>query len=529
LKRGTFQFRPTGICLDVPPEQAPPDCWTGAKNATFEGGVTTRPAGDNRLAIASASLLAVPAYVAHAGDRIASGVGVTFGAQRWWYFGNDGATLPRVVDFGDGGTSLDRTPATWAAPWSQSSLVTGGVLNGVPFINHSDQANSLAYGVSGDAALLTTLVPAASDRFRSVRPYKYQLVGLGLNNVGGGYDYAQRVNWTASAAPGAFPATWAAAATNDAGSVEVTDCRGRLLDSGRLGEDHLIYAEGSTHLMTYTGGQEVMAFRGLSTQSGLFRPGCVADAGLFHVAMTTSDIVAVDASGVRSIAAGWVRRAIFGPGGLLDRLNTLNRSHVVHHRARREVWVVIQTDPGAGSPTECFVWHQDTGKWGHRTVRRQNHAGQGFLRGGFAISKASDVVLCASQPASGSTPTDAAIYVADEPATGPVTYETRDVLLQRHDMDLGQPGTVKLVTAIRPRLQEEAGAVTGIEVRAGGRNSATEVIAWSGWAPYAPTTDDTVQLFAQGRLISVEVRQQAGTLPWRLPGLDIDYKLRGRW
>jgi hypothetical protein len=96
-------------------------------------------------------------------------------------------------------------------------------------------------------------------------------------------------------------------------------------------------------------------------------------------------------------------------------------------------------------------------------------------------------------------------------------------------MDLGEPGRVKLVRAIRPRFQEQGSAVTGIEVRAGGRNSATEAIAWSGWAAYAPTTDDTVHLFATGRLISVELRHNDGTKPWRLTGLDIDFDLRGRW
>jgi hypothetical protein len=78
-------------------------------------------------------------------------------------------------------------------------------------------------------------------------------------------------------------------------------------------------------------------------------------------------------------------------------------------------------------------------------------------------------------------------------------------------MDLGEPGRVKLVRAIRPRFQEQGSAVTGIEVRAGGRNS------------------DTVHLFATGRLISVELRHNDGTKPWRLTGLDIDFDLRGRW
>jgi hypothetical protein len=531
LTRATFQFRPTGICLDLPPEQAPPDCWTFAQNCTFDGGVTTRPAGEAYEATASASLLAVPIYVQFGGDDQTVGVGVTFGNQRWLYAGNDAVPAPRVVDFGDGGAAIDRTPAGWATDFVQTSLVTGGTLNGITFINHSEQAGSLAYGLPGAAGAMTVFVPAANDRFRSVRPYKYQLIGVGLNNAVAVTDYPQRVNWTASAAPGAFPATWAPLATNDAGSVEITNCRGRLIDSCTLGEDQVIYAEGSTHLMTYVGGQEVMAFRGLSSESGIFRPGCIAAVDNYHVVLTTSDVVAVDASGIKSIATGWVRRAIFGWLGNLDNSNAQNRSHVVYHRARREVWVVLGTS--ASSPTLAYTWSPDTGRWGTRSVIRQNHAAVGFLRGVSALQprdKATDVLLCASQPASGSTPTDARIYAADMPTTG-FAFEARDVLLRRRDMDLGEPGRIKLVTAVRPRFDPfwTGTGATNLQVRIGGRNSATEGLTYSPWASYNPATDDTLQLLAQGRLISLEVQDLAGTRPWRLSGFDIDYQLRGRW
>jgi hypothetical protein len=525
----TFAFRPTGVVLDVPPEAAPPDAWTGVTDGTFEAGITTRPAGEVREYYQSTSLIAVPQFVMHAGED-ASAIGALDPQHCWWYVGNTvSSPAVRVHEVRDLGGAANRTPASWTtAIGAAPNQVTGGILNGIPFVNVISLANSLAYGLPGAATALTTLVPAANDIFRAVRAYRYQLVGMGVYNGGAGTDYSTRVNWTASAAPGAFPSTWAASAGNDAGSFDVPYCRGPLVDGGQLGEDFMLYAEGSTHVMTYTGGAEIMQLRGVARESGVLSRNCWADVGVGHVVLTTSDVVLATPGGVQSIADASVRRALFGPNGAI-RPTSPRYAHVIYHRPRREVWVCY---PTAGDYCDnALVWHIPTARWGHRTLanrQRSAAAGRTALYGTLE-TRSREVTLCASQGAAAAL-TDGRLYYADEPTTSVGgTYQTRSPVLSRQDMDLGEPGRVKLVRAIRPRFQEQGSAVTGIEVRAGGRNSATEAIAWSGWAAYAPTTDDTVHLFATGRLISVELRHNDGTKPWRLTGLDIDFDLRGRW
>jgi hypothetical protein len=520
----TFAFRPTGVVLDVPPEAAPPDAWTSVTDGTFEAGITTRPAGEVREYYPNASLIAVPQFVMHAGED-ASAIGALDPQHCWWYVGNTvSSPAVRVHEVRDTGFASNRTPTGWTvAIGAAPNQATGGILNGIPFVNVISLPNSLAYGLPGAASALNTLVPAANDIFRAVRAYRYQLVGMGVYNPGG-TDYSTRVNWTASAAPGAFPSTWAASAGNDAGSFDVPYCRGPLVDGGQLGEDFMLYAEGSTHVMTYTGGAEIMQLRGVARESGALSRNCWADVGIGHVVLTTSDVVLATPAGVQSIADGAVRRALFGPNGALSLANA-RYAHVVYHRARREVWVCY---PTAGAYCEnALVWHVPTGKWGHRSLtNRQRSAATGRTNLTDLEARTRELTVCASQGAAAAL-TDGRLYLADQPSGS--TYETRSPVLSRQDMDLGEPGRVKLVRAIRPRFQEQGSTVTGLEVRAGGRNSATEAITWSGWAAYAPTTDDTVHLFATGRLISVELRHNAGTKPWRLTGLDIDFDLRGRW
>jgi hypothetical protein len=523
-----YAFRPTGACLDVPPEAAPADCWTGVQNATFGEGAATRPDGEAREFFAAASLALVPQGLIHAGPDVTN-VGVLKPSHVYWAVGNNLAGTAAIVQqFGDTGvTPAVRTPPSWVGSVTVPGQVTGGVLNGYAFVNVSGVRNGLAYGSPGAISALTPFVPTSDWCFRAARPYKYHVIGLGLWDPVGLTDYPTRLNWSSAAPPGAWPATWAPAATNEAGSVDVSDCRGPLVDGGKLGEDFIVYAEGSTHLLTYVGGQLVMLLRGISSQSGLVNRNCWADLGGAHFAVTGSDVVLLDASGPRSIADGFVRRRLFGPGGVVQ-LGRAPYLHVLQHRARREVWVCY---PSSDVPycADALVWSVATGRWGHRTLRNQHVAGAaGFTRLTNLRQRTDECLLLAST-GGGAAFADGRIYLADEPTTGSV-YDTRTVLLQRHDLDLGEPRRIKQVSWVRPRFQEVAGAVTGIEVRAGGRNSATEAIAWGAWTAYAPATDDAVPISGVvGRLVSVEVRHQASTLPWRLVGLDIEFELRGRW
>jgi hypothetical protein len=276
--------------------------------------------------------------------------------------------------------------------------------------------------------------------------------------------------------------------------------------------------------MTYTGGQAVMAFRGVSSQSGVFGRNCIADLGVAHFVVTADDVVLADAREVRSVAAGWVRRRLFGAGGAL----TASRRaavHVLHHRARGEVWICHSA---SGDPycDEALVWSQASGAWGHRRLPLRHVAGAtGFTTLTDLRHQSPAVLLLASRGAD-TTPTDQRLYIADEPLAG--VFEARNCTLGRHDLDLGLPRQLKQPTAVRPRFRTLASGGSGWQVRVGGRNSATEAITWSAWASYAPATDDDVPVSGiSGRLIAVEIRCAPSTVPWQLVGFDLEYETRG--
>lgn len=540
----TWAFRPTGVCWDLPPEQAPPDCWTYATNATFPDGPATRPEGEARQAFASTSLTTLPVHVLHAGDD-ASNISAFQTTQVYWLVGTAvGGTTLIVQQWGDTGVSVaTRTPASGfgnGVPGGANPVpanITGGRFNGLAYINVAGAATtstgtSLAYGIPGGTTALTADIFSAGFNFRAARPYRYHMVGLAEYNPSGN-DFGQRVRWSAAAAPGAWPATWAPAATNEAGAVEVADARGKLVDGGTLGDDFLIYAENSTHLMTYVGGQPVMLFRGVSTQAGILGRNCYADIGPAHFVVCDSDVVLMDARGPTSIADGLVRRHLLGPQGAIAR-GRAGWVHVIPHYARKEVWICYPADNTAWC-SDALVWSMATGRWGHRTLT----AAYRHLHGASVVTRRTDLRTHSEQATlvcgqgNGSALSDGRVYWADEPdlVTG---WEARTSELRRWDLDLGEPGRVKRVRGVRVRIQDASGSNPSLggtlEVRAGGRQSATDTIDWGPWQAVNPTTDGQGQTTgSSGRLVSVEVRHVGGTIPWRLVGLDIDFDLRGRW
>lgn len=530
----TFQFRPTGVCLDLPPEQAPADCWTDVQNLTFPDGPATRPDGEEREYLTASSLSQLPIHVLHAGDDAAN-ISAFQSLQTWWAVGRTVAGVVVVQQFGDPPLGpATRTPTAWTSYsllGTAPANVTSGRFNGLAYVNVSaiggTGLSSLAYGTPGASTPLTQDIFAAGQAFRAVRTYKYQLIGMAPYVPSLGNDYTQRVQWSAQAAPGSWPSTWTPAATNEAGSVEVSGARGRLVDGGQLAEDFVLYAENSTHLLTYVGGQTVMALRTISTQAGAIGRNCLADIGPAHFVVTDSDVVLMDANGPKSIADGVVRRHLFGPQGAIAR-GRAGWVHVIPHYPRKEVWVCYPADD-VPHCDRAMVWSMATGKWGERRLRHQHQHGAAGTSRLTNLRHYSEQVTVLGAIGAASALTDGRLYLADEPTTGGV-YATLSAHAYRHDLDMGEPGRVKRVTAVRPRFRQVAGTVAPLEVRAGGRNSATEAISWSSWRNYSPATDDTVHLTgATGRLIAVEIRQQNSALPWQLVGLDIDYELRGRW
>jgi hypothetical protein len=89
-------------------------------------------------------------------------------------------------------------------------------------------------------------------------------------------------------------------------------------------------------------------------------------------------------------------------------------------------------------------------------------------------------------------------------------------------MSFGDSARVKFLRRIHVKAQADYGT---LYVRAGSQMEPNDSITWSSEVTITDP-EQVVNLFAQGRYISVEVRS-AGSDVWKITGLDLEVEQRG--
>jgi hypothetical protein len=271
------------------------------------------------------------------------------------------ATTRYLIQAGIAKTFVDdgstRTEVTHATPptGGVDDRWTGGVLNGVPFLNNG--VDSPMYWDGNTANDFVTLSGwTAGDKVSAMRPFSYFLVGLGYTPSGGTYK-PYRVKWSTDAAPGALPTTWTAANTNKAGEVDITEA-GPLVDGLALGDSFIIYGKEGRYSMRFIDGNAVFDFQLLPGEDGLLAKGCVVDTPKGHVFFTGKDVMIHQGGAAVSIADGIIRNWL---NTSVDSTNA-SRSFVVSNPQRSEVWVCFPKT-GDTSCTRAAAWNWNDGTW----------------------------------------------------------------------------------------------------------------------------------------------------------------------
>ncbi|GAG28067.1 unnamed protein product, partial [marine sediment metagenome] len=217
----------------------------------------------------------------------------------WIYVGTDDAGTTGGIGLTDGTTHWDITPAVWAA--TPAGSITGGVLNGVPFIN-----NGIDIPVFWDLVptnVMTTLPgwPAA-QRCQAMRAFKYHLIAMNMTDAGG--DFPDVVAWSDAANPGQIPATWIADPSNQAGSFSIAATPGGVVDGLALRDQFMVYKQHSTAIMQYIAGQFVFSNRKAFVTSGILARNCAAEMYGAHYVITDGDIIQHNGQEVKSLIDG---------------------------------------------------------------------------------------------------------------------------------------------------------------------------------------------------------------------------------
>ncbi len=507
------RFAPEGVTLDLPPELVGPEYYTRVRNIHFRQGAE-RARG---LSAVYGAPLFAPRWL-----QFARSANETPG---WLYAGDAG------IGFADGGAHYDLTPSDFLIP-DKLNPFTGGVLNSVPVISQ----RRAWYWPGDTAGPLVVLPDWPANRFcEALRPYKFHLFALGVNDAG--TFLADQIRWSAAAEPGQVPASWTPAPDNEAGSAELSQTSGACVDAAQLRSSFIVYKDTSTYVVDYVGGASVMAVRLLFSETGALAANCVAELPNRHIVLTDGDVITHDGQRVESIAENWVRRELFATA---DGAN-LRNAFVTSNAADSEVWVCV-AEQGNAFPTRAFIYNTISGRWGIRELpEKPSHISPGQVRlVPQDNSWEADTEAWEDDPTPWNesvgrvdfyelleaSPDNVQLYAVD-------LSDSRDgvpvsALVEKTGISLGDLERNKTVTEVWLNVIGNLG--TRLEVSVAGLETADEDPDFNGTvAEFVIGRDQKVDVGVSGRFFALRVEGDSARVvaPWRLSSFTLMYTERG--
>jgi hypothetical protein len=516
MSKRLAKFRPAkGIANDIEPYALGPDYWSHGSNVNFRPFASRVLGFDNVYGTIQ--------------NEVRSLLNARLGGINYWLY--NGKSTSHVVT---GTTHTNITIAaglTTVSALNQWSVV---LLNSIPIANNGVDPPMYWDGNTANDMLVLPGWPAGSSCY-TMRAWRNFLLAINMSTAGG--NYPDQVKWSNSAAAGAVPTSWTAAATNDAGDATLADTPGALLDGWPLGSGFVLYKARSAYVAEYVQGNFVMAFRRLPIGRGVLSRNCVADFNGRHFVVGEGDIFLTDGNTVEPLATNRMKRFLFNQ---LDQ-TSYKACFVARNPAAGEYLICF---PSAGS-TLCdlaLVWASETDSWGVRELPDISCAVGGIVSDtapdeswdGDSGTWDSDATTWHEQGYSEAqetlvmgAPNDAAptssLFLEVDSGTD-ANGSSIAASIAKYSMDLGDASRVKLVRRIYPHITAAVG--TTVYVRVGSQMQPDGAITWGAEVAYVVGDNNYVDLFSQGRFISVEFRSDGGAV-WVLPGFDVEFEPRG--
>lgn len=283
-----------GIVPDVfPADLENPSAFTGGVNVRFKNGQVSR-----------APLFRQIAELTHEPGHILAVPPTSSGYEEVITVAHDYGSMYRL----NGLVLEELTPASHAAV-AGPEAITSGFLGGVTYLNRETHAPLCKR--PGDNTFVKLPNWPVDDRARAIRPYKDQLVALGVTK--GGTFFPTMVRWSDFAYFGDAPASWDPDdTTKSAGENIINEMTHTLVDGLTLRDSFVLYTTSSVWLMDYVGGNDIYVFRQVFKDRGLLNQNCAVQVGGMHYVFDRQDIYVHDGITERSLCDERTKRFIFG-------------------------------------------------------------------------------------------------------------------------------------------------------------------------------------------------------------------------
>ena len=514
-----------GVVSDTPAHDLPPEAWTNARNVRFRNNRVEKMDGYSEVyatpSIVPYWLLSVPAST--------------------YYWIVAGAAKVHVTD----GTSYTDITRSVGGDYSMDNdiLWNGGLLGGVPVINNGVDVPQFWNPQTAATKLADLTAWPADTTAKVIRPFLNFLFALDITKSG--TEYQHMVKWSHAAEPGTVPTTWDETdETADAGETDLTDtAAGPCIDALPLHDALMIYKEGSTHGVLYTGDRFVFKFYKIFENLGAMSASCISliGEGERHLVMSGDDMARHDGQNAQSVLTRRMRR------WLANAMNTdrYKRSFMVRNVHERETWFCFP-ESGYDWPNLALVYDWDSEAL---TVRELSNNAS-FIAPGRIIAADtntwdsdsevwdadSEVWDASAHPPYQfrlvqAAPNDTMLFYQEN------TNKFNGVSMQSYVERTGlavfgrdRDGAPKVDNTMLKQIKGVRPKITGgaVNIRVGVQQQVGGDITWTSPLLFTPGVDYKVDCCLVGRFAAVRFEGATDT-PWYLDSYDLDIEPLGQF
>lgn len=512
-----------GVITDIAPHKLAPEAWSSVSNIRFVDKVAQKMLGQQ-------AVFGTPGAAPHYLQAW------NYSTEYRWIYASDTEIFYTNAAAHTNATRFTTTLGDNDYTAQSRPIWTGGVLHGVPVLNH---ANGTDYPQQWDNALgrFKDLDNWQANTYcKSMNVWGNFLIACNITKAAGNNPYL--VKWSDVADPGTVPGSWDEAdATKLAGEQPLAETGGAVLSTLPLASQNVVYKEDAIHTMQFVSGIAVFAFKEVTSTTGALNARCMAEFFKTHIVVGASDIVLFDGFKVRSIVNQKNRKAFY------DSLDSVykDQTTVTVNYATREVWInFVEVGGTSNYLTKAFIWNWEENTWSFKDLPDLSYIAFGKVTGSTTTidslvgtideqtktfnelaALSAEAQLCARVLATqGLLQSD--VGYTDRGTTYTTVLERTGLTIagtDRHGNPTVDETKVKFVRSVYPRLN--APNPVTLKISVGAQDSPSGAVTWEGPYDYVSGTDVKVDFMISGKYLAVRF-EETSDQPWEFSGYTLD-------
>ena len=544
-----------GVNTDVPAWQLPPNVWSSSNNVRFDDLSVRKSQGLKEVFDDLGNLTPLHLETYQSGNGTGT-FWIAFGeasiqlwdGSSWSYITPDPAPTPLPVD----------SPGQWQTTKLGSIVYATNGIN-PPYYwdgNKDNNFEPIPDWTSSDSS------PHKYGAVQTLAGFKSFLwagnVFVNNDDTGSAQNknFGRSVYWS-NMTNFYTPPNWDIKDDSDAGFYELLDSMGGVVHMQQLRESMMIYKSDSIIVSTFIGAPFMFTFQTISPEIGVLCKNAVADFPGGHWFVGRSDCYVNNGQTIETKLTNRVQSEMFKD---IDG-DYAHNTYCVTDWANNEIWTCYPT-VGSSRPNRALIWNYKNDTFSFRDLfEKTGHIKYGIAPVQKGVQWGGDVPVgdeVGPPPMEMSTNYYTGGWETSTDSWGTQSYDdavehlvwansedlsgerqlyrhesgnlikgvTMPTAIERSGIDLGDPSTVKYVSAVYPKMWTSSADAT-FNVWTAHQMNTEDTVTWEGPKVFNPDTMNKISVRTSGKFFGIRMESN-GDFDWLLSGLEWETATSGR-